>query len=357
MHLTEISLPELYHTSGSSSLFQSAFWGKFKWNVGHEVRSFRVEFRGEYRNLIVVFRSFTGESCFGYVPYGPDVDLPEDSHGFFLEEIAENLRPQMPAGCVFLRFDLPWQSPYYNVYPAKTGGDDEVPDSRLRELRMNFGSAYRNLRKAPTDMQPVDTVLIDLSLPEDKLFRRFKQKTRYNIRLAERKGLRVNSAPVDSLSRWYDLYRLTTERKGIVTEDYSYFERLITTSRHWMPDIQLLQAFHGDTVVAGILAAFFKDRAYYLYGASDYSQRHLMAPQLLQWEAIRMAARRGCRWYDLFGIPPTGERHHPMHGLYRFKTSFGGRIYHWRGCWDYPLEPDRYDGSVLPAALLNQYHL
>jgi lipid II:glycine glycyltransferase (peptidoglycan interpeptide bridge formation enzyme) len=351
----------------NDTLFQSPFWGAFKETVGRETAVFRLEAIDACRNLVVIFRPFCSGRAYGYIPYGPDVDVPEEGQGLFIEEVAEKLRPSLPVNCSFLRFDLPWKSPYYSVRPAwvpaaesaaeSSTMDTGVPGQRLREVRMNFDSLHRNIRKAPTDLKPTHTVLIDLYRSEEELFNRMKPKTRYNIRLGLKKGLKIRTDDGRDLPEWYRIYRQTSERKGIVSESASYFERLFDLAGRRYPVIRLITARYGERTAAGIVLALYKNRAYYLYGASDYSLRHLMAPQLLQWEAVKSAKRYGCRWYDLFGIPPTPDAHHPMHGLYRFKTGFGGNIYRWRGCWDYPYDRDTYEAGTLGAAVMDSYHI
>jgi lipid II:glycine glycyltransferase (peptidoglycan interpeptide bridge formation enzyme) len=98
-------------------------------------------------------------------------------------------------------------------------------------------------------------------------------------------------------------------------------------------------ARHEGDDLAAIMALFRGKQATYLYGASSNIKRNLMAPYALQWRAMQDAKIFGCEVYDLFGIPPDESPGHPMAGLYRFKTGFGGRIARRPGCWDYPYRP------------------
>ncbi|MDR0596901.1 MAG: peptidoglycan bridge formation glycyltransferase FemA/FemB family protein, partial [Treponema sp.] len=92
--------------------------------------------------------------------------------------------------------------------------------------------------------------------------------------------------------------------------------------------------YEGRTLAAAIVL-FRKTAATYLYGASSNEDRNVMAPYAVQWQAMRDAKAYGCEEYDLFGIPPSADPNHPMAGLYRFKTNFGGRILHRSGSWDF----------------------
>jgi lipid II:glycine glycyltransferase (peptidoglycan interpeptide bridge formation enzyme) len=360
------------HTPGT--LFQSPLWGDFKQERGHEVKAFSVT--GDVPNplppsgtiqefdLLMIFRLFSGHTAFGYIPYGPDVEVAPETQGEFLEEVAERVRPWLPKHCTHIRFDLPWESPFEDAdFYESGGGWLGPPEDRLREMRMNFGTSRRNLRKAPTDMQPTDTVILDLTQSREDLLSAMKPKTRYNIRLARRRGVRVTAQGSSALDRWYSLYRRTAERKNIVQEKLSYFANLLDISEHPEKrglsktfEIKVFIADHGDDLLGGIIAARFAEKAYYLYGATSDLKRNLMASYALQWEAIRWAQREGATSYDLFGIPPADNPEHPMYGLYRFKTGFGGEVHHYRGCWDYPYDRDLYNAAVLGRGLHGGYH-
>lgn len=363
------------------SLFQSPLWGDFKHERGHQVQAFHIRglihHQGESPpssppssappedfDLLMIFRIFAGHTAFGYIPYGPDVRIAPEEQGQFLEETAEGVRPFLSSDCSHIRFDLPWESPFeeedfFDAQRKWLG----PPEDRIREMRMNFGTFHRNLRKAPTDMQPTDTVIVDLTQSPKALLSAMKPKTRYNIRLARRRGVKVTAQGSSALDRWYSIYESTTQRKCIVREKPIYFSSLLDISEHpekrGLPgegDIKVFMAHHGDDYLGGIIVARFGDKAYYLYGATAEIKRHLMASYALQWEAICWARNEGAKTYDFFGIPPADDPGHPMYGLYRFKTGFGGEIHHYRGCWDYPYDEELYNAAVLGRDLHGGYH-
>jgi lipid II:glycine glycyltransferase (peptidoglycan interpeptide bridge formation enzyme) len=101
----------------------------------------------------------------------------------------------------------------------------------------------------------------------------------------------------------------------------------------------LYTAEHEGDTIAAIVVLFRGKQATYLYGASSNLKRSLMAPYALQWRAMQDAKALGCTQYDLYGIPPDENPDHPMAGLYRYKTGFGGRIIRRPGSWDYPYKP------------------
>lgn len=320
------------------NLFQSTLWAGTKARVGETPRAFRYRHRGRWNPLLVILRPLGRDYRAGYVPWGPDLPVSEAQQPVVLEQLADGLAPLLPENVAFVRFDLPWQSPY------EREGEEEPPN-RVRELRMNFGTESRNLRKAPTDVQPTHTLLIDTRQPPERMLSAMRAKTRYNIRLAGRRGVNVEERPHSELGLWYRLYRDTMERKGLTVHDERYFEALFEAAHAEQDDhgeLKLLLARHDGELLAGMVLALYGDYAVYLYGASSQRRRSLMPAYRLQWHAIRTAAEAGCRAYDMFGIPADEHASHPMHGLLRFKTGFGGRRLTRRGCWDYPYSEELY---------------
>jgi lipid II:glycine glycyltransferase (peptidoglycan interpeptide bridge formation enzyme) len=155
----------------------------------------------------------------------------------------------------------------------------------------------------------------------------------------------VERASPGELSTWYGMYAATTRRHGIECHDESYFRALWETAGHGRgcrTRLVLLLARVGARPVAGMILALRGARAVYLFGASAAGHSRLAPSHGLQWEAMMLARAEGCTSYDLFGIPPSGNPAHPMHGLYRFKTGFGGIIVRRRGCWDYSFDDPTY---------------
>ncbi len=347
---------------GNSNLMQSALWGEFKRRRGHTRRRFLLETPHGRIALLGITRSMgrDGESL--HIPFGPELSPADEERGPTLEATAGALTRHLPEACVFLRFDLPWPSPYTRE-PELFGSDGAwlgPPSDRLRELRMNINTARRNLRKAPTEINPPDTVILDLTLGERELLARMRAKTRYNIRLADRRGVVVAEMEPGTLAEWHRLYRETTERQGIICEDYEYFRELFRTAgdSHGFAatGVHLYGAWAEQELLAGIIVAHHRNSAYYLYGASGPRKRNLMPAYALQWHAMRAAKAAGCTRYDMFGIPPGRDPAHPMHGLYRFKTGFGGEELHYSGTWDYPLDHERYRALALQETVGNTYH-
>ena len=194
-------------------------------------------------------------------------------------------------------------------------------------------------------IQPQRTILIDLTPGEDEILARMKQKTRYNIRLADRKGVSV--LPWEDVRTFASMMGETAERDRFGAHSRAYFQ-LAYDLFHPSGECELFVAKVEGMPVAAVMVFTRGQRAWYFYGASLSIHREKMPSYLLQWEAIRWAKARGCISYDLWGIPDVNEkaledqftnRHDGLWGVYRFKRGFGGQIVRSMGAWDLPYNP------------------
>ncbi len=188
-------------------------------------------------------------------------------------------------------------------------------------------------------IQPLRTIVLDLAPSEEILLAQMKEKWRYNVRLASRKGVTVRVAEtVEDVRGWYQLLQTTSERDrfGIHTLDYYLRIWELFASRK---EVRLLLAEYNGQLLAGIMVGLFAHQAIYLYGASSNEQRQLMPNYVLQWEAIRWAKQQGARLYDFWGIPETEDEDEAMAGVYRFKRGWGGRVVQFSGCYEHVYRP------------------
>jgi peptidoglycan pentaglycine glycine transferase (the first glycine) len=188
-------------------------------------------------------------------------------------------------------------------------------------------------------IQPLRTIVLDLAPDEEQLLAQMKEKWRYNVRLAARKGVRVRVAgTIEDVQAWYRLLQTTGERDGFGIHTLAYYERAwqLFAPRN---ELRLLLAEHEGQLLAGIFVGLFARQAIYLYGASSNEQRQLMPNYALQWEAIRWAKQRGARLYDFWGIPESEEENEAMAGVYRFKRGWGGHVVQFPGCYERVYRP------------------
>ncbi len=308
---------ELSPMPQSSNFLQSPFWLDFKKRFGWQGFSFEVRYLDHVIPLMIMSRSIKSLITLAYCPHPAFHTIPNEDLPAFLKELSKKLKQFFPKS-LCIRWDL------------------SLPSSP--EVQQALTTI---LTPSPLSIQPPDTVILNLSLTLDHLLANMHKKTRYNIQLAERKEVSIVRAGVDELPKWYRMYEATAQRDGITIHSLEYYQILFAQSHmsHQHPQARLYLAYHEDDLLAGIITLFYNDTATYLYGASANMKRNFMAPYALQWRAIQEAQDAGCIYYDLFGIPPTDDLTHPMHGLYQFKTGFGGVIHHGLGAWDYPLNP------------------
>jgi len=326
---------------------QTSLWSSIKSRLGWIPYAFDITSDTMEGDFLVLVHRIGRHRCMAYVPQGPETMPIEERKGIFLESLSQELARHIPDDCLFIRYDLPWESPYAQDKSMYDGNGQwrGRPEPHVRELRMNFGTTNWNMRKAITDIQPPDTIIIDLTMTEDKILSRMKPKTRYNIRLAERKGVTITESGIERLYAWYRLYHQTADRAGFKRHRYEYFNALFeaNSESHDSASIHLLLAIADKEVIAGNIVSISNNRATFLYGASANTKRDYMASYALQWETMRFARQKGCIEYDLYGISPIADTAHPLYGLYRFKTGFGGRMLHKQGCWDFPYRHDEYN--------------
>lgn len=338
---------------------QSSFWSKVKERLGlvSSAYEFKVRNRDIYEGVggfsctnadfILFFQYLNQEDYLAYVPYGPEVEPSENNQGAFLEELSEILKSYLPKNCIALRYDLNWESHWCKEEDFDEDGTwIGLPKSEFQEIKLNYGTCNRNLRKANTNILPANTIVLDLTQKESDLLQRMKPKTRYNIKLALRKGVEVRSMGIEGLKIWYDLYHETALRNGLFINDYLYFETMFASKMEGEDNevkVQLLVAYYDGIPLSAMFLVLSSYRATYLYGASSSQMRNVMSTYALQWKAIQIAKANNCFEYDMFGIAPSPNPSHPMYGLYKFKQGFGGEIYHQLGCWDYPIEEDKYN--------------
>ena len=207
-------------------------------------------------------------------------------------------------------------------------------------------------RYSQEQIQFRNTVLINLTQEPDQLLANMKQKTRYNVRLAKRKGVRVRIGDLSDIPALYQMYAETSVRDGFVIRSAEYYQAVWRRFMEVDMAEPLIAEVDGE-MVAAIMVFHFAKKAWYLYGMSSLKHRNLMPNYLLQWEAILHAQRLGCQVYDLWGAPDHFNEDDPLWGVYRFKEGFSGIVSRTLGAYDFPIRSLYYTlyTQVVPRIL------
>ncbi len=345
------------HGPKSGAFLQSWEWGEFQEAVGRKVLRFIIDSNGPRRvdqnidggmheinsALQIIKVSLPFGKSYLYIPRGPILNNQEAeiNNQKFLE-VLKNLGTNENA--IFIKID-----------PALASAqiDNKILNSKYNIL-------------VSKNLQPKDTLILDLSKPEEEMIANMHEKTRYNIRLAEKKGVQIRWSTPETiqadLEKFWQLAGQTSSRDKFNYHPKKYYATMLCETLSAQPEtkdrknlsIRMLIAEKDDKVLGANIIVFFGETVTYLHGASNYAHRELMAPHLLQWESIRKAKLLGFKYYDFWGIAPELNkrpitkdlkqadqdkqyRPHPWAGITRFKLGFGGETVSYAPAFDLPV--------------------
>lgn len=311
MILQTINDPDLWNTRLATlprrHILQSWEWGQFKSRWGWTPR-YLMTATGAAAALVLRRSLSPLKLNVLYVPKGPALDYGDVA---LVDEVLSQLVDlARRERAIFIKIDP----------------DLPAPD---RSLLLDRGWRYSR-----EQIQFRNTMLIDLTRSDDELLAAMKPKTRYNVRLAQKKGVTIRSGDRGDLDLLYAMYAETAQRDGFIIRPPDYYRDA------WGSFIQsglarpLIAEVAGEAV-AGLILFLFADRAWYFYGMSRSVHRDKMPNYLLQWEAMRQARAQGCTVYDLWGAPDQVNEADPLWGVYKFKDGLGARFAEQAGAHDY----------------------
>jgi peptidoglycan pentaglycine glycine transferase (the first glycine) len=279
----------------------------------------------------ILSRGFAARLSILYAPKGPLLDWNnKELRTRVLNDLQAFAKKQ---GAIFLKID-----PDIVLGRGVPKGDSNVAEDSGEAARsdlMRGGWTY-----SLDQIQFQNTVVIDLSTNEEDMLARMKPKTRYNIRLSEKKGVSIRAGTSDDFPMLYKMYAETSVRDGFVIRDENYYMTVwrlfgqLPASKDRPSAIPLIAEVDGVSVAA-IFLFMFAGRAYYVYGMSRNAHREKMPTYLLQWEAMKRAKVYGCSFYDLWGAPEVFNESDSMWGVYRFKEGLGGEVVRTLGAYDF----------------------
>lgn len=322
-------------------LLQSWNWGAFKSRYGWE--PYRLAWFNENGSAIAAAQVLVRkirlsptpiELTVLYCPKGPLLDWSMNSVDIHMvmRQLIDFARQHK---AIFIKIDPD--------LPLAFGSEpDELhPNAQTDGMRLLADIQAAGWQSAAEQIQFRNTMLLDLSGNEEELLATMKSKTRYNIRLAAKRGVTVRMGSLEDLDQLYQMYAETSLRDGFAIRNHDYYRAI------WETFIQadMAQPFVAEVdqqPVAGALAFKFLHRAWYLHGMSTGQHRKKMPNHLLQWEIIRWAQQQGCDSYDLWGAPDVFSADDHMWGVYRFKKGFAANILQTPGALDYPMRKGWY---------------
>lgn len=258
-----------------------------------------------------------------YAPRGPVLDYGDTELFDFLLDKVRSLASQRRAFVLKIDPDIPSSNKEVVEYLSSRG------------FRAQMNNDFEGI-------QPRYVFRLDITRDLEEIFSSMHSKTRYNVRLAMRKGVTVkDKCTKEDLRTFYEILKVTAQRDNFLIRSYGYFETL------WECLVEkglakLFLAEYKGKAIAGTLAFIFGDKAWYIYGASSNEHRNVMPNYLLQWTMIEWAKENGCRIYDFRGVPGNLSPDNPLYGLYRFKKGFSGEYVEFIGEFDLPYSPFVY---------------
>lgn len=307
---------------GGGQVLQSYEWGLFKSQLGWGHFILVAEDAGEIKaGISILARKLPIiKKTLLYAPRGPIVDL---SNKHLLTTLIDGI-------CV--------EASLRNAIALKI--DPEIDESDINAVDVLKRIGFIKKKK---QVQPRATYFVDLTRPLDDLLMSFEEKTRYNIRLAEKKGIKVMEESTQAgLESFYRLYRETCKRDSFLIHPMSYYVKLKNLLiEKGMANI-FTAKFRGIPV-ASIFTFNYGERIWYMYGASANEYRNMMPNHALHWFLIEWAKEKGYKLYDMWGVPVNPKEGHPLYGVWRFKKGFNGQLKSWIGMYDLPFDKLTYN--------------
>ncbi len=299
----------------------------------------------------IISNGFAARLSVLYSPKGPLLDWTNESlRNRVLDDLQSFAKKH---GAIFLKMD-----PDVVLGTGVPVSEEDAIDNNGQVVMAEL--KRRGWEYASDQIQFKNTVLIDLNPTEEEILARMKQKTRYNVRLAEKKDVTLRLGTKDDLPMLYKMYAETSVRDGFVIRDETYYTTVWQifmqnefSAFSLQPSAFPLIAEVDGEPIAAIFVFYFAERAYYVYGMSRNAHREKMPTYLLQWEAMKRAKAKGCAVYDLWGAPEVFNESDSLWGVYRFKEGLGGHVVRTLGAWDFAPSPLWYKmySEIIPRVL------
>ena len=287
---------------------QSLEWGEVKQAWKNEVILSKDKNGKIVGAISVLIRKMPIFGNFMYISRGPICDIYDEN---VLKDLIKGLNKLAKE---------------YKAFALKWEPDIKSSDKEFRKIAENLGFKIKDDAKDFSEgIQPRYVFRLDLkNKTEDEVFAEFHQKTRYNIRLAIKKGVVIKEGTRADLKDFHKIMEVTGKRDNFMIRPLSYFEKMY--DKLFPNHLKLMMAYYEDKPIAGIIDIIYGNKVWYLYGASSNKHRNLMPNYLLQWEMIKYSIEQKKDIYDFRGVVGIVDETHPQYGLYRFKKGFNAEF-------------------------------
>jgi len=329
---------------------QTSQWGAVKSRFGWEPHQLLWRGNtGEVTAAALVLQRRLSSSPFAphlgvmYTPRGPLLDWQDPA---LVDQVLRDLEQfARKNNAIFIKIDP--DLPLGFGVPGEATAKDHPIGLRVQQTLSDLGWTFSD-----EQIQFKNTVVIDLRQDKEAMLMRMKSKTRYNIRLAQRRGVTVRVGSLDDVNRLYRMYAHTAVRDDFLIRKEAYYQSVWRTFIAEGMAEPLIAEVEGQPVGAVVIFRF-AGRAWYFYGMSLDEHREKMFNYRLQWEAMLHAKAAGCHAYDMWGAPDEFHKEDPLWGVYRFKGGFCGQVVRTLGAWDFPTRPLIYRlyNQILPRIL------
>jgi peptidoglycan pentaglycine glycine transferase (the first glycine) len=352
--IASLPLPHLLQTWEWSQVKARYGWQPlpFVWTAPHPTTATPPVAAAMLLKRSLPLGGFAKKMCVLYLPKGPNLDWNDTVlRQRILDDLQQFARRQ---GAIFVKLD-----PDVALGQGIPGAPDSFEFPVGQAARSDL--IQRNWKFSQDQIQFRNTVLIDLAPGEEQLLAHMKQKTRYNLRLAQKKGVTVRVGTAEDLPLLYRMYAQTSVRDGFLIREQGYYQTVwktfggssLSAPAPSIPFHEALIAEVAGEPVGAVSMFYFAGQAIYLFGMSVDEHREKMPNYLLQWEAMRRAKTLGCKIYNLWGAPDEFNPDDGLWGVFRFKEGLGGYVARSLGAWDFTPNPAIYKlyTEVLPRLL------
>jgi len=328
-HITQKHKDEWDKLAGENKLagfHQSFAWAKFKQDDNWETYKIGI-FNKKNDKLVggclVLQFNFSNGTNFLYIPEGPVLNYEDEDKLFWQWRVLETA--------------------LHSIISLKP--ENLTTHLRIEPRALSIPKWFlTGFVKSPLNLQPRNTQSLNLRISEEELLTQMKPKCRYNIKLAEKKGVDISEIPLKEINTFYKIYNTTVERNKFNGKNLKFFKKYL---EHCGEFSKIFVAKVGKKVLASAIIVYFGQRVTYLYGASSNEMREYMAPYALHWHIAKDAQKKGFHEYDFWGIArDEKDENHEWHGFTQFKKKFGGDQLDFIGAYDYVIQKDLYDEFV-----------